>query len=150
MCRSSFSNINRALRRCREVWRCKTCNNTPAFLSHLFEAPLRETRYVHHQLTEGFHGFGIKRKSVLTFSHKIRHTAASTRNDHRQACCHRFINHETPLFCRARVHEHISKRIVCWKFSILDESRQVHVTMQPELRDQAREISLQRPITEKD
>src|SRR5207249_12174814 len=102
------------------------------------------------QLTEIFDRFGIERKSVVPFSHKIGHTTASIRNNYRQARCHGFINHKTPLFRRARVHEHISKRIVCWKFSILDESRQVHVTMQPEVRDQATDISLQRPITEKD
>jgi len=130
--------------------RCKTRNDTPTFGSHFFETPVRETRHIYHQLAEVFDRFGIKRKPVFTFSHKIGYTAASIRNDYRQACCHGFINHKTPLFGRARVHERISERIVCWKFSILNESSQVHVTMQPEVRDQATDISLQRPITEKD
>jgi hypothetical protein len=130
--------------------RCKTRNDTPTFRSHFFETPGGETRHIYHQPTDIFDRFGIERKPVFPFSHKIRHTTASIRNDYRQARCHGFINHKTPLFRRARVHERISERIVCWKFSILDESSQVHVTMQPEVGDQAADISLQRPITEKD
>src|SRR6266480_1848066 len=128
--------------------RCKTLDDTSAFPSHLVQAPLREAAHVQHQFTEVFHRAGIKGKSVFSFSHQIRHTAASIRNDHRQACCHSFVDHKTPLFRNARVHEYISERIVCWKFSILNEARQVHVTMQPEVKDQATEISLQRPIAE--
>jgi hypothetical protein len=47
------------------------------------------------------------------------------------------------------MHEHISERIVDWKISILNEARQVYVTMQPKVRDQTTKNGLQRPITEK-
>src|SRR5260370_7677736 len=102
--------------------RCKPRNDTSSFRSHFFEAPVGETRHIHHQLTEVFDRFWIKRKSVFTFSHKIRHTAASIRNDYRQACCHSFFNHKTPLLCRAPVHEHTTKRIASWNLPILAES----------------------------
>src|SRR4029453_10351836 len=148
--RSSFGSIDRALCSCRKMCRCKILDDASAFPSHVFQAPLREAAHVQHQFTEAFPRSGIKGKSVFTFSHQIRHTAASIRNDYGQPRCHGFIDHKTPLFRNARVHEHISERIVGWQFSILNEARQVDATMQPEVRDQATEISLERPITEKD
>src|SRR4029453_13919411 len=141
--------IDRALCSYRKMCRCKTLDDTSAFPAHVFQTRLREVAHIQHQFSEVFHRAGIKGKSVFTFSHQIRHTAASIRNDYRQARCHSFIDHKTPLFRNTRVHEHISERIVGWQFSILNEARQVDATMQPEVRDQATEISLERPITEK-
>ena len=89
-----------------------------------------------------------ERATIESFADQIRRASAGRRNQDREAGCHCFIYHQTPLFAQTGMDKNRGETVIVRQRLVALLAGKYHVLAQPKFLDQNLRPFLQRPASD--